>query len=145
MAMQHATLSSIGLLIACSLFVGCAHTVRVKAVDSRTGQPLAGVSAVWREDASDLLWGSHHFGPTNLPPSEADGTITVTGVRSKRVSRFIFERSGYSTVYVLYSGRTFTRADSASIPGSDGQFILREPLCSVQPTNGFVVIEMMPR
>jgi len=133
------------------LVAGCAHTIHFKAVDAATGHPLAGVVTSWRQDSYDLLLGAYHFGPTNLPPSREDGVIVVDGIYKKKVSKFIFSRSGYATVYggyymggifTRYSGDSFSRADHTnSVSGWSG-FILEEPLTSVSPTNGFIVVRM---
>ena len=47
---------------------GHANTVRLKIVDAKTGDPVSGVSAVWREDQDDMMYGTSHLGPMDLPP-----------------------------------------------------------------------------
>jgi hypothetical protein len=151
---QFSTLSSImhrviiifSAFSAALLFVaGCTHTVQFRTVDATTGQPLAGVIASWRQDSHDLVLGSYHYGPTNLPPSSAQGAITVGGIYPKKASRFIFSKSGYLTVYGIYGSDELTRANSLSQVDRDGEFILTGDLNLVLPTNGFIIIQMSPR
>jgi hypothetical protein len=132
-------------LVAISLFtVGCAQTLCIKTVDAASGQPLAGVSAVWREDSSyELLTGQRHqAGPTNLVSSE-DGTITVGGMHKKWVSRFVFSRTGYATLYGIYGPEGLTLAERIKpSPLPQDRFILEEPQIFIGPSNGCVLVKM---
>jgi hypothetical protein len=125
------------------LLTGCAHTITFKVVDAASGRPVSGVAANWRQDSADLLLGTYHFGPTNLPPSGEDGVVVVRGIYRGKQNRFIFSKSEYATVYGIYSmGRRFSESNQTnSIAGWDG-FILEEPLTGITPTNGVIVIRM---
>ncbi len=128
------------------LFVtGCAQTVQFRAIDAVTGEPLEGVSTSWRQDSHDLVFGSYHYGPTNLPPSSEDGVVVVRGIYTKKTSRFIFSREGYSTVYALYSRRALTKAEGLDPINRDTEFILSGDLTLVTSTNGLITVEMRPR
>jgi hypothetical protein len=130
------------------LFVaGCAHTIKFKAVDAATGQPLAGVVTSWRQDSYDLLLGrAYHYGPTNLTASAEDGIVVVGGIYKRKVSKFILSRNGYATVYGGYHvGGNFTRAEHTNSISTSTGFILKEPLISVPLTNGSIVVQMHPQ
>lgn len=133
-----------GLLMAlgcASMFTGQSGTIRLKVVDAKTGQPLPGASAVWREDLDDLLAGHLQIGPTNLPPSDESGIIVIGGARNKMVGRLILSEPGYSTVYGVYSDGelnvsgeiqpppiaqdVFTLDDAQSAGLADGNFVVR--------------------
>ena len=134
-------LASMSLILAGCAHTMSAHTISIKAVDSATSQPLAGVSTWWRQDYKDLLLGSSHYGPTNLPPSQENGVINIRGLHPTWSSRFIFSCCGYSNVYAICSGDTLTLADQiTSLPGD--QFILEGPLTSITPSNGCFIIPM---
>src|SRR4051812_35552435 len=86
--------------IAASLVTGCSHTLRFQAVDATTRQSLPGVSTTWHEHAYNLLTGSsHETGPTNLPPSAADGIIVISNVHKEWANRIVFSKADYHTVY----------------------------------------------
>jgi hypothetical protein len=131
------------IILAPMLFmVGCAHTMRVKVIDAETGQPVAGVEVCWRQDYQDLLLGSHHYGPTNLPSSTTDGLITLDGLHPKDVSRFIFSHPGYRTVYGIYSGGALTLAEATNAAVPPELFILKGKLITVEPNKGVCVVQM---
>jgi hypothetical protein len=128
------------------LVAGCAHTtIRVEVVDATTSQPLAGVSAVWREDSAfNLLTGSRHqTGPTNLPVSSSDGIITLSGVHNDWFGRFTFSRPGYQTLYGIYRNDTLEFAQRIKpSPLPQDRFILEDPWTYASLTNGCFLIPM---
>src|SRR5580692_4506380 len=92
------------------LVTGCAsvkyghvHVIRLKLIDAKYGGPVPGVSATWREDQDDLLYGASHLGPASLPPSDDKGEITITAAHEKMVGRFILTCDGYVTMYGVYT------------------------------------------
>lgn len=98
------------------MYTGHAVAIRLKVVDSETGQPLAGVSAIWREDLDDMLAGHFQTGPTNLPSSDGSGVITVSLVHPKMTGRIILSRFGYTTVYGVYSNGSLDDSDNIQPP-----------------------------
>jgi hypothetical protein len=132
------------LVLAASLFVvGCTTSLRFKTVDAKTGQPIAGVTTTYEDHAYDLLLGSFHFGPTNLPPSTDDGVVVVRGVHKKRVSTFDFSRQGYRSVQYAYAGGRFGWHDGTnSIVTKSGEVYKLAHWVDVLPTNGWFVIQM---
>jgi hypothetical protein len=128
------------------LLTGCAQTLCLKFVDSNC-QPLAGVSALWREDSAYNLLTSrrHQIGPKNLLSAE-DGTITLPGVHKKWVSRFVFTHNGYETLYGIYTPEALvlgTKIKPRPLP--QDRFILDDPRINIDRTNGCFRVEMVPR
>lgn len=108
-----------GLLLAigcASYFTGQSKTIRLKIVDSRTGEPVPGASAVWREDEDDLLAGHFQVGPTNLAPTDAGGFITIEPVKEKMTGRLVLSRPGYTTLYGVYSDGSLETSDNIQPP-----------------------------
>lgn len=98
------------------MYTGHAGALRLKVVDARTGDPLPGVSAVWREDVDDLLAGHFQTGPTNLPSSDNSGIITINLVHPKMTGRLTLSCIGYTTVYGSYSDGTLDTSDNIQPP-----------------------------
>lgn len=132
------------LTVPCFLLAtGCASTIQLKVVDAKTSQPLAGVSAVWREDVYDLILGKFQTGPTNLPPSNDSGIITINDVHKKRIGRLILSHPGYLTVYGAYSaGRLEFSGAIRPPPLPQDRFILEDPRIWASLTNGCFLIPM---
>jgi hypothetical protein len=99
-----------------SVYKGHAGTIRLKVVSARTGLPLSGVSAVWREDLDDMLAGHFQTGPTNLPPSDDSGIITISPVHPKMTGRLTLSCYGYTTVYGIYSDGSLDISDDIQPP-----------------------------
>ena len=138
----HATLSILGFA-ALLLATGCTTTLHFKTVDAHTGQPIAGVSTTYQDHVYDLLLGSFHFGPTNLPPSTGDGVVVVHGVHKRRVSTFDFSRPGYQSVEYAYAGGRFGRENGTnSIVTPSGEVYKLHRWMDVPPTNGWFVVKM---
>jgi len=130
------------LSIGCaSIYKGHSDSLRLKIIDAKTGDPVPGVSAIWREDLDDLLTGHYQTGPTNLASSNAEGIILIPEVHKKMAGRFILSCPGYHTTYGLYSEGelkvsgeiqpapipqdTFTLDDAQTIGLSDDSFLIR--------------------
>jgi hypothetical protein len=142
-ALMKAARFSLALLIASLLVTGCVHTVRLKAVDATTGQPLQGVRTVWRQDVADLLIGVRHRGPESLPASKDDGIIMVNTVREHWNNSFLFTRSGFATLYGVYGSHPVALAEHTNaITYPWRPFDLQDPTILVRPTNGFIVLRM---
>ena len=140
-----ASLLDFGLMVLL-LATGCTTTLRFKTVDAHTGQPIAGVTTIYEDHVYDLLMGSFHFGPTNLPASTADGVVVVRGVHKRRVSTFDFSRPGYSSAQYAYAGGRFGRHDGTnSIATTSGEVYMLAHWVDVPPTNGWFVIRMDAR
>jgi hypothetical protein len=132
------------MLILGPLFTaGCARTLCIKTVDATTGRPLPGVQTRWTADYHDLLLGSYHYGPTNLPPSNESGEIEIQKLKSKYTSRFVFFHAGYGNVYGVNSRGTLTLGTTIQT-FSDGVFILNGNLVSAGTSNGCFIVEMKP-
>lgn len=96
------------------LFTGCAHMeagrhtqFTIKVVDEKNNQPVPGVSAVWREDLDDLIFGHFQIGPTNLQPSDDAGIIKIIPARGKMIGRLILSRPGGFMLYCGYASGKF--------------------------------------
>jgi hypothetical protein len=127
------------------LVAGCTHTIRLEVVDATSGQPLAGVSTLWREDSAyNLLTGSRlQMAPTNLPASSGSGIITINGVHKNWFSRFVFDRDGYTTIYGIYSQDTLEFAQRIKpSPLPQERFILEDPRSYSPFTNGCFLIPL---
>src|SRR5439155_21861300 len=83
-----------------------------------------------------------HYGPTNLPPSGDDGTIAVLGLHPKRVSKFTFRRSGYTTVYAAYSRGMLTLAESTNPAVPAPLFVFQGPVSAAAKTNNVFIVDM---
>ena len=126
------------------LVTGCARTICLRVVDSNTSQLLSGVSVRWREDAAyNLLTGRRYStGPTNFGSGD-DGVITVGGIHKKWVSRFVFSRDGYATLYGTYTREKLELAERIKPdPLPQDRFILEEPRVVVGPSNGCFLVKM---
>jgi hypothetical protein len=93
----------IAVFVGAALLVGCAHSIRVKAVDAITGQPLAGVATEWRQNRHQMFQLIAHTGPIHLSPSDHDGLIEVRPIYRTWSSQFVFSLPGYQNVYGHYS------------------------------------------
>ena len=123
---------------------GCAQTICLRVVDFKNNQPLSGVSILWREDSAyNLLTERRHSaGPTNFVSGE-DGVITVGGIHKKWVSRFVFSRDGYATLYGTYTPEKLALAERIKpAPLPQDRFILEEPRVVVGPSNGCFLFKM---
>ena len=128
-----------------SMFVtGCAHTLHLKVVDAKSGEPLAGVSTLWREDSAyNLLTGRRHQTRPNNLMSGQDGLITVNTIHKKWVSRFVFSHVGYATLYGIYTPESLELARGVRPdPLPQDRFILLDPRFLVGPSNGCFLIPM---
>jgi hypothetical protein len=134
---------SVVIIAGLLLVTGCVSTIRLKVVDEKTSQPLAGVSTMWREDVYDLIFGRFQTGPTNLPLSSDSGVITIKGVHKRRVGRFILSHPGYATIYGVYSTGYFDLSKGIRpSPLPQDRFVLEEPTVTVGPSNGCFLVEM---
>jgi hypothetical protein len=131
------------LVIGPLLTIGCAKTLCIKTVDATTGRPLPGVLTKWTADNQDLVLGSYHYGPTNLPPSTESGVVKIRKVKGRCVSRFIFSHAGYGNVYGIYSSGILNLG-TATNSLSDDHFILNGNFVSVGASNGCLLVEMTP-
>jgi predicted small lipoprotein YifL len=132
------------LLTGCAGMVhGHARAIRLKIVDAKTGDPVPGVSAVWREDQDDMLYGTSHLGPMDLPPSDNNGAITITAAHEKMDGRFILAHLGYVTLYGVYSGGTLNVSREIQPPPFPQDiFVLDDAQTIGQNTDGTFVIRM---
>jgi hypothetical protein len=123
------------LLLLALLAAGCSSTStwHFRAVDSQTGQPLSGVSTVWVQSKTDWHGDFHKLGPTNLPPSQADGLITIPDVHKSWAGKLTFFRSGYSDTWCEYS-------DHLLWPYSNRAY--SKPRDALVPTNGIITVLM---
>ena len=133
----------VGLILAAgcrSLVTGHTSAIRVRAVDYKTGQPLQGVSGVWREDLEDIAYGRYQTGPTSLLPSDASGVISIDIAHSKMTGRLILSCRGYTTVYGSYSEGTLNTSDHIQPPPfPQDLFILDDSQPSDQVDGCFLV------
>jgi hypothetical protein len=116
---------------------GCATTTTwcFRVIDSQNDQPLSGVSLLWGQRKLDWHEEWHCCGSTNLPPSQADGLITVLGVHPSWDGTFRFTRPGYSDTWCSYEYRLLN-------PHSEKLYF--HPTASLYPTNGIVDVRMSP-
>ena len=123
------------LLLAALLTGGCSSTStwRFRVVDSQSGEPLSGVAAVWVQSKTDWHGDFHRYGPTNLPPSQADGLITVPDIHSSWGGKLTFSRSGYSDTWCEYE-------DHVLLPYSNRTY--SRPRDALIPTNGIIIVLM---
>ena len=105
-------------------------------MDSQSGQPLSSVRTEWVQSKTDWHGDFHKYGPTNLPPSQADGLITVPDVHRNWGSKLTFSRSGYADVWCEYydhslwphSSRTYSRPIDELVPTNGVMTVLMGPL-----------------
>lgn len=134
-----------GLFIAigcASYFTGQSKTIRLKVVDARTGVPVPGVAAVWREDEDDLLAGHFQVGPTNLAPSDAGGYITIEPVKEKMAGRLVLSRFGYTTVYGIYSEGNLDFSDTIQPPPMAQDLFTLDDAQAAEKIDGYYVVRM---
>ncbi len=108
-----------GLLLAAgcaNLFKGHASVIRIEVADYKTGQPLPGVYAAWREDLDDMTYGHYQTASTNLSPSDDSGIISVSPVHGRMTGRLILSCPGYTTVYGIYSDGSLDTSDHIQPP-----------------------------
>jgi len=126
-----------------SMKYGHAHAIRLKLVDAKYGDPVPGVSIMWREDADDLLLGTSHLGPTSLTPSDDNGMVTINAAHEKMVGRFILTYPGYVTLYGVYSdgGLNISR-EIQPPPFPQDVFVLDDPQIITPETDGSYTVRM---
>ena len=132
------------LLTGCSsIKYGSAHTVRLKIVDAKTGDPLSGVSAMWRQDQDDLLYGASHLGPDSLKPSDDKGELAIPDVREKMAGRLILACPGYVTMYGVYLGDSLSLSREIQPPPLPQDiFELDDPQTDDELSDGRLVVRM---
>jgi len=130
------------------LYTGCASmetgrltSFTIKVVDERNNQPVPGVSAVWREDLNDVIFGPFQIGPTNLQPSDDAGIIKIFPVRERMIGSLILSRPGGFTLYCKYSESTLEYS-KVIIGRPQDYFVLAEPRTWAVWTNGYFVVSM---
>jgi hypothetical protein len=123
-----------------SIYTGHAGAIRLKVVDARTGDPLPGVSAMWREDLDDLLVGHFQTGPTNLQASDNSGIITINLAHPKMTGRVTLSCVGYTTVYGIYSDGSLETSDNIQpTPIPQDIFTLDDAQAAGMSGNSFLV------
>jgi hypothetical protein len=126
-----------------SVKYGHAHAIRLKIVDAKYGDPVPGVSATWREDQDDLLYGASHLWPVSPPPSNDNGELTITAAHEKMVGRFILTRDGYVTLYGVYSdGSLNVSREIQPPPFPQDVFVLDDPQTITPETDGSYTVRM---
>ncbi|HSY43042.1 MAG TPA: hypothetical protein VK811_03975 [Candidatus Acidoferrum sp.] len=132
------------LLTGCaSMKYGEAHKIRLKIVDGKTGDPVSGVSVMWREDREDLIYGNAHLGPTDLTPSDNNGEITINAAHEKLDGRFILICPGYVTLYGVYSGGSLSVSREIQPPPFPQDiFELDDPQTDDELNDGSYVVRM---
>lgn len=119
---------------------GRASVVKLIVIDSKTGQPLAGASPLWREDADDLFFGHSQNGPSYLPPSSDAGIITINDAHKKMDGRLVLSRPGYTTVYATYSDGSVETSDNIQPPPMPQDlFILDDAQTASMSDNCFII------
>jgi hypothetical protein len=134
-----------GLLMAigcASYFTGKPETIRLKVVDARTGAPVPGVAAIWREDEDDLLTGHYQTGPTNLPPSDIGGYITIEPVKEKMTGRLVLSHFGYTTLYGLYSEDSLGTSDTIQPPPMPQDLFTLDDTATAEKIDGYFLVKM---
>jgi hypothetical protein len=139
-----AVVMGLPLLTGCSsIKYGSAHTVRLKIVDAKTGDPLSGVSAMWRQDQDDLLYGTSHLGPTDLKPSDVKGELAIPDVREKMTGRLVLDCPGHVTMYGVYSGGSLSLSREIQPPPlPQDLFELDDPQTDDELSDGNLVVRM---
>jgi hypothetical protein len=132
------------LLTGCSsIKYGSAHTLHLKIVDAKTGDPVSGVSAMWREDHDDLLYGAAHLGPISLAPSDDNGRLTIPAAHEKMDGRLILMHFGYATLYGFYSGGSLSFSREIQPPPlPQDLFELDDPQTDDELSDGSLVVRM---
>lgn len=132
------------LLTGCaSMKYGQAHKIRLKIVDAKTGDPVPGVSAIWREDRDDLIYGAAHLGPTDLTPSDNNGEITINAAHEKLDGRFVLVCPDYVTMYGVYSdGSLSLSREIQPPPFPQDIFELDDPQTDDELSDGSYVVRM---
>jgi hypothetical protein len=139
------TFVAAGLLMAigcASYFTGQTSAIRVKVIDAKTGQPVPGVTAVWREDEDDLLAGHFQVGPTNLAPSDAGGFITVDIVKEKMAGRLTLSHFDYTTVYGTYSDGSLETSDNIQPPPLPQDLFILDDAQAATRIDGYFLVRM---
>lgn len=124
------------------MLTGHASAISIKVVDSKTSQPLPGVSAIWREDLDDVGFGHFQTGPTNLPPSDNSGVITISLVHPKMTGRLILSRFGYTTVYGIYSDGSLNTSDNIEPPPLPQDLFMLDEAQTSGHVNGSFLVRM---
>jgi len=132
------------LLSGALILAGCTTTLKMRTVDARTGEPLAGTMVSWREDYSDLLLGSKHRALTNLPPSDKEGLIIVPESHPKWLSSFVFSHPDYHDLYGSYNHGVLSLAERTNSAVQGSPFVFEGPLTRATSSNGVFLIPMRP-
>jgi hypothetical protein len=127
---------------------GCAHSIRLRAADSATKKPLAGVAVSWTQYKTQMFSKIKHEGPTNLTPSGQNGIIEIGGLHTWWGSEFIFSCPGYSNVYGgcwtgVFGNSDFLLGERITYfpPGLlEDQFILEGKLTTANRSKGCFII-----
>jgi hypothetical protein len=91
-----------------------------------------------------MLTGKHHWtGPTNLPPSSEDGSVTIHGVHGWANS-LIFSHPGYVTLYGNYNDSKLWLGEELDVITTNATLI-KAPVVEAQNTNGYYLIPMAKR
>jgi hypothetical protein len=126
-----------------SMKYGHAHAIRLRVVDFQNGEPISGVSATWREDRDDLIYGTAHLGPTDLTPSDSNGEITINAAHEKMVGRIILTHPGYVTMYGVYSGGSLNLSREIQPPPLPQDiFVLDDVQTVTRETDGSYIVKM---
>jgi hypothetical protein len=125
-----------------SMLTGHAGSMRVKVVDYKTGLPLPGVSAMWREDFDDPFFGHFQTGPTNTAPTDSSGMITITLVHPKMAGRLILNCPGYTTVYGTYTDGNFDTSDNIEPPPMPQELFMLDDAMSATMVGDYYLVRM---
>jgi hypothetical protein len=135
--------ASLALTGCSSILTGRANMIQLKVIDSKTGLPVPGVSALWREDFDDVFFGHFQTGPLHLPPSDDAGIITINDVRNKMTGRLVFSCPGYVPVYGFCSDGSLTTSEEIQPPPMPQDlFILDDGQTAMETGNGSYLIKM---
>jgi hypothetical protein len=126
------------------MVTGRAGVIRLEIVDAKTGQPISGVSAVWREDVDDVAFGHFQNGPIDLPPSNDKGIITISQSHKKMIGRLTLAQTGYLTSYGVYSGGSLSLSQEIQPPPfPQDLFMLDDEQTAVEHSDGTFVVRML--
>ena len=125
-----------------SYFTGQSKTIRLKVVDARTGAPVPGVTAVWREDEDDLLTGHYQTGPMNLPATDSGGFMTIEPVKEKMTGRLVLTRLNYTTAYGIYSEGNLDFSDTIQPPPMAQDLFTLDDAQTAEKIDGYFLVRM---
>ena len=131
--------------IALLFIAGCKTDLKLTVVDSFTGRPVNHVDVVWKAESAKFFSGQRRQkGPLKITRCDDDSAFIVNRVPDGWIGRVVLSKSGYTTIYGIYSGGKLGTSDRVTFASYE-DFILTAPVVDVPWSNGCLLINMSPK